>query len=58
MSKHDDNITLRQILDHAHEAVAIVASHDASVLDEDRLVFLSVTRLLSIIGEAGTRISR
>ena len=58
MSKYDDNITLRQILDHAREAVAVVDGQDESVLDEDRLLYLAVTRLLSIVGEAATRLSQ
>ena len=57
MSDHDDNVTLRQMLDYASEAVNLVQDRDESALDEDRMLFLAVTRLLMIVGEAATRLS-
>ncbi len=57
MSEHDDDISLRQILDHALEAVKLVQGHTEASLSEDRLRHLAVTRLLTIVGEAATRLS-
>ena len=58
MPDHDDNITLRQILDHAQEAHEIIQGLDERSLMEDRVRYLAVTRLLSIVGEAATRLSQ
>ncbi len=57
MSDHDEKITLRQLLDYSREAVNWVAGRDESELESDRLLYLAVTRLLTIIGEAATRVS-
>lgn len=56
MSKHDPGIALRQILTHAREAVAISEGKSRADLDQDRLLNLSLTRLLEIIGEAANRV--
>jgi len=58
MTMHDERITLRQILDHAREATELVQGKDEKLLDDDRVLFLAVTRLLSIVGEAATRLSQ
>jgi uncharacterized protein with HEPN domain len=58
MSDHDDKITLRQMLDYSREAVNLMQGRNESALDDDRLLFLAATRLLMIVGEAATRLSR
>jgi uncharacterized protein with HEPN domain len=56
MSKRDPEIALRQILEHAREAVAITQGKTRTDLDRDRLLNLALTRLIEIIGEAANRI--
>lgn len=56
MSRHNPNVTLRQILTHAREAVDIASSKSRFDLDEDRILNLALTRLIEIIGEAARRV--
>jgi uncharacterized protein with HEPN domain len=56
MSKHDADITIRQILIHAREAVTISEGRSRGDLDQDRLLNLALTRLIEIIGEAANRV--
>jgi len=58
MSDHDDDITLRQILDFSREARNFVLGIDESTFSNDRLRYLAVTRLVSMVGEAATRLSQ
>ncbi len=58
MSDHDDNVTLRQMLDHSREAMSLMQDRNETALDDDRTLFLSVTRLLMIVREAATRLTR
>lgn len=57
MSRHDDNISLRHILDHAREAVSLTQNRSRSDLDTDRLLSLALVRLAEVVGEAATRVS-
>jgi uncharacterized protein with HEPN domain len=52
-----DEISLRQMLDHAGEARQLAANRSRRDLDTDRLFHLALTRLLEIIGEAAGRVS-
>jgi uncharacterized protein with HEPN domain len=56
MSKRNPDLALRQILDHAKEAVEISRDKSRQDLDHDRLLNLSLTRLVQIIGEAANRV--
>lgn len=56
MSRHDDTVTLRQMLDHIEEAVALSQGRLRADLDADRLLFLALLKLVEIAGEAATRI--
>ncbi len=58
MSDHDDTTSFRQVLDHAREAVDLIAGKSRSDLDEDRVLSLALVRLLEIIGEAAPRLSK
>lgn len=58
MTRRDDTVALRQMLDHSAEAVAIASGHSRSDLDTDRLFALALTKLIEIIGEAGSRVSQ
>lgn len=57
MSRHDDTVRMRHMLDHACEAAALVRDKIRSDLDSDRVVSLALVRLLEIVGEAATRVS-
>ena len=58
MSRHDDAINLRQMLDHARETVDLVTDLSRSELDTDRLLSLALVQLLQIVGEAAGRVSQ
>jgi uncharacterized protein with HEPN domain len=57
MSRHDDRITLRQMVDHIEEAVAIAQGRTRADVESDRLLFLALLKLVEIVGEAATRVS-
>jgi len=57
MSKHDDHVTMRQMLDHTREAITLARDKSRQDLDTNRMLNLALTRLLEIIGEAASRIS-
>ncbi len=56
MSRHESDIRLRHMLDHAREAVAMAIGRTRSELDTDRQLNLSLVRLLEIVGEAASRV--
>lgn len=58
MAKHDDSIALQHMLDHACEAVAMIEGKTRDNLDSERMLELSLVRLVEIIGEAANRVSR
>lgn len=55
MSRHDETVVLRHMLDHAREAVALAQGRTRTDLDTDRTLELSLTRLVEIVGEAASR---
>jgi len=57
MTRHDDQLSLRQMLDHAVEASQLAHGRTRSDLDSDRVFALALTRLLEILGEAAARVS-
>ncbi|MBI3608492.1 MAG: DUF86 domain-containing protein [Nitrospirae bacterium] len=57
MSRHDDLVRFRHILDHAREAAALVRNKRRDDLDSDRVLSLALVRLLEIVGEAANRVS-
>jgi uncharacterized protein with HEPN domain len=56
MSRHEGDIRLRHMLDHAREAVAMASDRSRAELDTDRQLNLSLVRLLEIVGEAAGRV--
>jgi uncharacterized protein with HEPN domain len=52
MSHHDDLVSLRHMLDHAQEAVNLTRGRVRGDLDANRLLELSLVRLMELIGEA------
>ena len=58
MPNRDDRITLRQMLDHAREAVALVQDLKRDELDGQRVLCLALIQLCQIVGKAATRVSK
>ena len=57
MSRHEDEIRLAHMLDHAIEAVALCSHKGRTDLDTDRLLNLALVRLIEIVGEAANRVT-
>jgi uncharacterized protein with HEPN domain len=57
MTRHDDLVSLRHMLDHAAEAVEMAEGRRREDLDSDRQLNLCLVRLLEVTGEAASRIS-
>ena len=58
MTQHDPLLRLRHMLDHAREAVAMIHGRQRPDLDGDRMLELSLVRLVEIVVEAASRITR
>ena len=57
MTRHDDIVRLRHMLDHAREAVAMVAGKERANLRSERMLELALVRLIEIVGEEAARVS-
>jgi uncharacterized protein with HEPN domain len=57
MTLHDDEVSLRQMRDHAREALDLIRGRVRADLDADRVLSLAIIQLLQIVGEAGGRVS-
>lgn len=57
MTRHDDDVRLKHMLQYAREAVELVAGKTRDDLKADRMLQLALTRLLEIVGEAATRVT-
>ena len=58
MSKIDDVTRLRHMVDAALEAQQFAAGKTRASLDQDRLLVLGVVKLVEIIGEAASKITK
>lgn len=58
MSKPDDTVRLRHMLDAAREAVSFAEGQSRSALDQNRMLVLSIVKAIEILGEAASRVSR
>ena len=58
MSMRDDRVSMRDMLNHAQEALGFLADSSRKDLAEDRMLQLALTRLIEIVGEAAHRVSR
>ena len=58
MSRHDDSVSLRQMLDHACEAVVMVQPYTRTDLNSNRMLSLALIQLAQIDGEAANRVSK
>lgn len=57
MSMRDDAISMKDMLDHAREAVALLNDTNRESFRDQRVLQLALTRLVEIVGEAANRIS-
>ena len=57
MSRHDEAVYLKHMLDYAAEAHSLAVGRSRADLDSDRLYMLATTRLLEMMGEAANRLS-
>jgi uncharacterized protein with HEPN domain len=57
MTEHDDIVRLQHMLENAREAVAMIESKDRTNLQRDRMLELSLIRLIEVVGEAATRVT-
>jgi len=58
MSRHEDEVRLRHMLDHAREAAHMASGRTRADLDADRQLGLALVRLLEIVGEAASRVTK
>jgi uncharacterized protein with HEPN domain len=57
MPRDRDRVRLLHMLEHAREAIQLVAGRPRSDLDADRLLNLALVRLLEIVGEAAAKVT-
>lgn len=57
MPFRDDDASLRQMLDHAREAIALLGSATPAELESNRVLSLALVQLAQIVGEAASRVS-
>src|SRR5438477_9305374 len=57
MSRHNDNVSLRQMLEHSREARNMAAGQTRASIEADRMRHLALIHLVQIIGEAARRVS-
>lgn len=57
MTEHDHVLRLRHMLDHGREAMRMIQGRERGDLDRDRMLELSLTRLVEIVGEAAAKIA-
>jgi len=57
MSRHDDSVSLHQMLDHIEEAVVLAKDLTRTCLGTDRVLSLALLKLVEIVCEAATRVS-
>jgi len=55
--RRDDIIRVRHMLDAAREALSFAANKEREDLDDDRMLVLSLVKLIEIIGEAASKVT-
>lgn len=58
MSRRDDTVPMRHMLDHARRAVAVAKQRSRADLNGDWLLQLALRQVIQIVGEAANRVSR
>ena len=56
MSRRDPRLYVHHMLDHAAEALAMTQGRSREDLDTDRMLNLSLVRLMEVVGEASGRV--
>jgi uncharacterized protein with HEPN domain len=57
MSRRDDTVPMRHMLDHAREILAMVQGRTPLDLNTDRMFQLALMHLITLIGEAANRVT-
>ena len=57
MSMHDDAVSLKDMLNHASEAVELLSDTSRDAFRDHRVLQLALTGLVEIVGEAVNRVS-
>ena len=57
MTRHNDKVRLQHMLEHAREAVAMIKCRERGDLRRERMLELSLIRLIEVVGEAAARVS-
>ena len=57
MSRHDDRVSLRHMLEYAQTARRLVAGRKRPDLDSDEMLRLALTRAVEVMGEAAKRVA-
>jgi uncharacterized protein with HEPN domain len=57
MTQHNDIIRFRHMLDHAKEAVELIAGREKTELQHNRILELALIQLVEIVGEASAKVS-
>jgi|APSaa5957512622_1039677.scaffolds.fasta_scaffold78082_3 uncharacterized protein with HEPN domain len=57
MTQHDDIVRLHHMLDTAREAVAMIEGKERLDLPRERMLELSLIRLIEVAGEAAARVT-
>lgn len=58
MSRRDPRVYIHHMLDHAIEASEMIQNRSREDLDTDRMLNLSLVRLMEVVGEASRRVPR
>ena len=58
MSRHDPRVYIHHMLDHATEALEMTQGRSRADLDADRMLNLSLVRLMEVVGEASRRVPK
>lgn len=56
MSRRDPRVYIHHMLDHAAEALEMTRGRSRADLDTDRMLNLSLVRLMEVLGEASRRV--
>ncbi len=56
MSRRDPRVHIHHMLDHAAEALEMTRGRSRADLDTDRMLNLSLVRLMEVLGEASRRV--
>ena len=57
MSRRDDDMRLRDMLDAAEAAIRVLGARSAKELEDDEAISLAVPHAVEIVGEAASRVS-